>query len=128
MMYATIDGYMTYIGVDEKDFAARYHDTSRRLEDCEARMLAYIIPRTPCTEAEIAAFCTAVYAQLEHETSGTNAQLATMPEGLTGFTVNGFSAQLSGASGGSFGAAGLSRRARAELALAGLSYKGVITC
>lgn len=128
MMYATLDGFLQYLDAGAAEFLMRYPDAERLLADCETRMLAYIIPRTPCREDEIAAFCTAVYAQLEHETSGTNAQLATMPEGLTGFTVNGFSAQLSGASGGNFGAAGLSRRARAELALAGLSYKGVITC
>ena len=128
MMYATLDGFLQYLDAGADDFLSRYPDAERLLADCEARMLAYIIPRTPCREDEIAAFCTAVYAQLEHETSGTNAQLAAMPEGLTGFTVNGFSAQLSGASGSGFGAAGLSRRARAALALSGLSYRGVITC
>lgn len=124
-MYATIEGMTAFLGADPDRIAER-EDLAALLADCEIRLLAYIIPNSPSTVEQIAAFERAVYAQTVYEI--TNAQVADMPGGMTGFTVNGFSATFGGTLGDNASSVGICKRARAELMYAGLLYRGVSTC
>lgn len=126
-MYATIDGIIEYLGTDPNKIGER-EDLEELLADCEARIRAYIIPNTPRCDEQIEAFCAAVYAQVSYECSAVNAQMADMPSGMTGFTVNGFSASFSDSAGDGLSSVGLCKRARAELLYAGLLYRGVCVC
>lgn len=119
---------MEYLGDSYLDWEDGVSDADRALEDCETRLLAYIIPNEPKCEAQIAAFCRAVYAQLVYESGEAASELMNMPAGLTGFTVNGFSATLDASSGDAASRAGLCRSAFAELLYSGLLYRGVISC
>lgn len=126
-MYTNLDELKAFLGADADGLMKR-EDIERRLADCEIRMLAYILPNSPAGEAQLSAFCQAVYDQLEHEMTGPGAQLFGMPEGVTSFTVNGFSATLTGAHAGGISPAGISPGARARLLRAGLMYRGVNLC
>lgn len=127
-MYATVNGFTEFMGAAAGEWFKTHMDADRLLSDCETRMAAYIVPNTPRCDDQIKAFETAVYAQLEHETNPANAQIADMPGGLSGFTVNGFSATFRENGNGSIFPCGISKRARAELLLAGLLYRGVRIC
>lgn len=128
MRYVSADGMQEYLGENYFDWEDSVGDADRALEDCETRLLAYIIPNAPQCEEQIAAFCCAVYAQLEYESGEVASELKDMPSGLTGFTVNGFSATLDANSGDAASRAGLCRSAVAELLYSGLLYRGVISC
>lgn len=131
MRYVSKEGFNAYMGDSVDDLYRKYGDENilMRMEQCEARMLAYIIPNTPHFKDQVDSFCRAVYAQLQYETSEKNAQLEDMPDGMTGFTVNGYSATFASAVGDAVSSTGLCRAARAELLLSGLLYRGVdCTC
>lgn len=126
MMYATVDGYCEFMTGSDSNGILNRNDVERRIVDVETRVRAYIIPNTPKCEDQVQAFCRAVYAQLEYECSDANVQMEEMPNGMKSFTVNGFSASFgSNGSGDMVSNAGLCRRARAELLLSGLLYRGV---
>lgn len=127
-MYATVNGFTEFMGAAAGEWFTTHLDADRLLSDCETRMAAYIVPNTPQRKDQIKAFETAVYAQLEHETSAANAQIADMPGGLSGFTVNGFSATFRENGNGTVFHCGISKRAKAELLRAGLLYRGVCIC
>lgn len=63
---------------------------SRVLFETEARMLAFIIPNTPLTEAAQDAFCTAVYAQMLYEYQ-VKASQKDLPFGAKSFSLGNFS-------------------------------------
>lgn len=131
MKYVTTDGFEEYLGDKVDDWLTSHEDEEENLlAGCESRLLAYIIPNTPRCDEQKAAFARAVYAQLAYETSEKNAQLDDMPDGMTGFTVNGFSATFGNTGlGDRASSVGLCREARSELLLAGLLFRGVqCTC
>ena len=128
MKYASMDGLREYMG--DEAFAAwqnAHTNAECELERCEKRILAYIIPNTPGCAVQVEAFTNAVYAQIAAD-SKTAVSMGDIPEGVTSFTVNGFSATLKGGSGDVVSSGGICRDARAELLYAGLLYKGVATC
>ncbi len=97
--------------------------------DVAQRMTAYIAPRAPCTDAERAAFDSACAMQAEFEASPVAGQLAQLPDGVSSFTVNGFSASFNGRGrGASLFPGGLCPDARAVLFNAGLLYRGAGLC
>lgn len=129
MMYVSVNGLMSYFGdIDDGGYDTRLEDSdyaSRALEDCESRIAAYIIPNAPKGEEQIAAFCTAVYAQVAYEHNKANQQLSDMPSGMKSFAVNGFTATLENDGANVVSALGISRTAKAVLLRAGLLYRGV---
>lgn len=127
-MYATTDGLMAFAEAADLSSLLERVDLDALVEDVEDRLLAYIIPNTPVRPDEIDAFCKAVYAQIAFETTDGNAQLGTMPSGVSAFQVNGFSATIDGASKDGVSTVGISKRARAILLRAGLLYRGVSVC
>lgn len=131
MKYVTAKGFEDSLGGKMGDWLnAHGQEEEALLAGCESRLLAYIIPNTPRCDEQKAAFARAVYAQLAYETSEKNAQLDDMPDGMTGFTVNGFSATFGNTGlGDRASSVGLCREARSELLLAGLLFRGVqCTC
>lgn len=127
-MYATVNGFTEFMGAAAGEWFKTHMDADRLLSDCETRMAAYIVPNTPRCDDQIKAFETAVYAQLEHETNPANAQIGDMPGGLSGFTVNGFSATFRENAQSAMFPSGIAKRAKSELMLAGLLYRGVRIC
>ena len=128
MRYVSKDGLMEYMGEDFARFISLHPNCETVLEDCETRMLAYIVPNSPVCEEQKRAVERAVYAQVAYENSDANAQLMDVPSGLAGFTSNGFSATFAKQNGDAFFGLGLCKQARAELLLCGLLYRGVISC
>lgn len=128
MKYASLDGLREYMG-DEAfaEWQKRHANAERELERCEKRILAYIIPNSPVCSGQQEAFTNAVYAQIAADNKAA-ASMGDIPEGISSFTVNGFSATLKGSSGDAVSAGGICRDARAELLYAGLLYKGVHVC
>lgn len=101
------------------------------MNSVETRLMAYIAPRAPCCDGQREAFANAVLVQSNFEQTEAAQQAASMPRGISGFTVNGFSAQLGAglaAREASLFPAGLCPDARAILLLAGLLYRGVSAC
>lgn len=127
-MYATIEGLKGFLGGAADEWFNGHPDAERLISDAEARIAAYIVPNTPRCDEQAKAFETAVYAQLEFETNQANAQISSMPGGLSGFTVNGFSATFRESASGTMFPCGVSSRAKSELLLAGLLYRGVSVC
>lgn len=128
MRYASMDGLREYMG--DEAFAAwqnAHTNAERELERCEKRILAYIIPNSPECSGQIEAFTNAVYAQIAADFQAV-ASMGELPEGVTSFTVNGFSATLKGSSGDVVSSGGICRDARAELLCAGLLCRGVRMC
>jgi len=128
MQYVSISGLREYMGGDAyDDWEYNHPDAERELERAEKRMLAYIIPNSPACSGQQEAFANAVYAQIAADSKAA-ASMGEIPEGVSSFTVNGFSATLKGNSGDVVSAGGICRDARAELLYAGLLYKGVRMC
>lgn len=128
MKYASMDGLREYMG--DEAFAAWHNartNAERELERCEKRILAYIIPNFPECSGQVEAFTNAVYAQIAADYQAATS-MGELPEGVTSFTVNGFSATLKGNSGDVVSSGGICRDARAELLYAGLLYRGVRMC
>lgn len=128
MRYASVEGFASYVG--DLEFyrlsqKCECNNIEGHLEDCEVRMLAYIVPNTPRCDVQHEAFAKAVYAQFAFEQSEANAQIQQMPNGMKSFTVNGFSATLGAADGMGVSNVGICRTAYAYLLEAGLLYKGV---
>ena len=133
MKYVTLDGLQDFMFEDAYDALSEkydYDDLNKMLDGAEARMLAYIIPNTPRCDDQIDAFCKAVYAQVQYENEQRNTELNDMPDGITSFSVNGFSASFgSGSSAGTMvSSVGLCKEAKARLLYAGLLYRGVMGC
>ena len=122
-MYATLAGLTDRLGAAPASMPSQL-----ALDEIEARVLAYIAPRTVCTDEQGEAVATATYVQWAHETDPNVSGVATMATaGLSGFTVGKFSAQRGtpvDASG--LFPAGLASGARATLFSAGLLYRGVV--
>lgn len=97
------------------------------MDGVRARMLAYIAPRAPCCDEQCAAFDRAVLAQYEFERAGAGQQSA-IPQGVTQFSVNGFSAHVGHIPDRDLFPAGVCPEAKAHLLLAGLLYRGVRIC
>ena len=132
MEYATLDGLMEYALAHEWQMLLKTlegeDEVRRALEEVETQLLAYIVPCSPVTDMQKKLFCRACYIQTIYEYSTRNAQLADMPDGVTSFSVNGFSASFGSASKDSLFRYGIAKPARSALMLAGLLYKGVETC
>ena len=126
--HVTLDGLAEYATTDEMTaLTEKYGDSlERELLGCEARLLAYILPREPMNDEQIAAFCKAVYAQMLYENSKQNAQLADMPAGIASFSVNGFSASFGDKATSNTLRFGMCNTAWSELLLHGLLYRGLI--
>lgn len=116
MMYADLNGLAAYMGEGAYEAWLGAHTNAiGEVEDCEARILACIMPMQPRTEAQTAAFSRAVYAQM------TQDWVRGVPPGLKKFSLGSFSAELDGGSD-------LCPTARALLLDAGLLYRGVAAC
>ena len=99
--------------------------TTDEIMAMEPRMKAFIFPSIPRTDAEIAAFNTAVFYQIEHEKS-IQASMNEIPQGVTSFHIGDFSMNFDGNGYD----ARLTRKticptAYGILLEAGLMYKGV---
>lgn len=127
-MYATVEGLREFLGAAAGGWFNDHPDAERLVSDAEARISAYIVPNTPRCSDQAKAFETAVYAQVEFETNQANAQIGSMPGGLSSFSVNGFSATFRESGSGTMFPCGVSVRAKSELMLAGLLYRGVSVC
>lgn len=127
-MYATLEGLREFLGAAADGWFNGHPDADRLISNAEARIAAYIVPNTPRCSDQAQAFENAVYAQVEFETNPANAQIASMPGGLSSFSVNGFSAAFRENGSGTMFPCGVSARAKSELLLAGLLYRGVSAC
>lgn len=127
-MAVTMEDMRAFLGDGAEAWLAAHPGADFRLKDCEARLMAYILPNSPRCDAQRAAFARAACAQTVYELSDANAQLDGMPVGLTAVTIDGFSARFERRAGDGASAAGLCRRAWAELMGSGLACRGVSAC
>lgn len=97
--------------------------TQDDLERMRPRMMAFICPNNPETDAEIAAFDQAMKWQIAHEYSLAQ-RTSDLPEGVKSFRIGDFSATLEDA-GGELTRRTICPSAYGVLLQAGLLYRGV---
>lgn len=123
MLYATLKGFERYAPAQAEALEEQYEDSiERMLSECEDRMLAYIVPNSPVTDAQKTAFANAVFAQLIYENSGSQSSI---PPSATQFKIGDFSMKLDGTYSGTLSRRTISPAAYSYLLNTGLLYRGL---
>lgn len=130
LQYVTVEGLQAYADDDYAGLVEALNGAVERgLQECEARVLAFIFPNSPRTdiETQIIAFCNAVYAQMIHEYKFMKALAAELPNGVTGFKIGDFSMSFADFTNpfAKLTSRNISSAAYGYLLREGLLYKGV---
>ncbi len=126
-MRATVEGLAAWYGITVDELTQRDPDVERHLQSVEARLLAHIVPRTPCGEAQEEAMATASYWQYDREQTEEAKAVMQAPGAISSFQIGNWQMALREAKGNAAALfpAGLDPTARAFLLEAGLLYRGV---
>ena len=130
LQYVAVEGLAAYAGDDYAGLVEALNGAVMRgLQECEARVLAFIFPNSPRTdiETQIEAFCNAVYEQMLFEYKTLKALSTELPNGVTGFKIGNFSMTFSDYANpfAKLTSRSISSAAYGYLLREGLLYKGV---
>ena len=97
MIYASVTGLEMYAGELADEVIEQYGDAIEyRLNECEKRLLAYIIPNTPASAGDAEAFEQAVYSQFIFENESRYKDVRELPQGVTRFKLGEFEMEFNG--------------------------------